>query len=99
MRCCNDVLQNLDHCCVFNIANVGRRGTGGHFHRHGEKRILGEGVCAKAHPGKQMEVLHYGGDTHATVCLHVRAGERAERVAAGPQAGPGAIHVPTGLHW
>lgn len=80
--------------CVF----IGCRGVRGHFHRHREQRLLCEAVCPKACSGKQVEVRCYGGDARATVCLHVRAGEGAERVAGRPQAGHGQAHVTAGLY-
>lgn len=45
-----------------------------------------------------MEVWHHSGDARASVCLHVRAGEGAERVDSGPRTGPAKTHDATGLY-
>lgn len=80
------------------FASVGCRGVRGHFHRHGEQRLLCEGVRPKACSGEQVEVWRDGGDARATVCLHVRAGEGAEGVAGRPQTGPVQAHGTAGLY-
>lgn len=94
---CRDPFYVYTFKC-FQYFNIGCRGIRGHFHRHREQRLLCERVRTEARTGKQMEVRHYGRDTRTTFCLHVRAGEWAKSVAAGPQRGPTPTHDTTGLY-
>lgn len=99
--CVSLSLQVCRQLCSFVISiylNVGRKGIRGHFYRHGEQWLLSEGMWTHERSGKQVEVWHHGGDARATFCLHVWAGEGAERVAAGPHTGPAETHDTTGLY-
>lgn len=96
-------LSRLGHLWLFNFIfsiwlNVGCRGIRGHFHWHGGERVLGEGVWTQECSKKQVEIWHHSGDPMPSVCLHVRAGERAERVDSGHCTSPSKTHDTTGLY-
>lgn len=44
--------KHFNRHCVSMFVNAGCRGVRGHLHRHGEQRLLCEGVCPEACSGK-----------------------------------------------